>query len=147
MHAMNASSLHLWLGFHSFLKCYSLKTAKGLDLYSPVRSKASQLPDSVCLVWGQIRRTQSCTCVIIQTLWSWHSLLTNVVLVELYLTSLPGLYSSTGSVIPGLLLGLMPGTSLCILLQDSASGLHRMRGNAVHTLVFPPPTPITSLHT
>lgn len=48
MHAMNASSLHLWLGFHSFLKCHhsynhSLKNMPKAwtDLYSSVIRNAS----------------------------------------------------------------------------------------------------------
>lgn len=89
MRAMNASSLHLWPGFHGFFKCQhsynpSLKTV--LKAWTCILQLKGKLPAffSVCFVCSQIWRTWSCPCVIIQTLWSWHSLLTNVFLVELY---------------------------------------------------------------
>lgn len=152
MHAMNASSLHLWPGFHGFFKCQhsynpSLKTV--LKAWTCILQLKGKLPAffSVCFVCGQIWRTWSCSCVIIQTVWSWHSLLTNVFLVELYFTALPGLCSSPGTVFPEPLLGPTAATSLWILLQDLASGHHGTRGNAVRTLMFPHPAPITSLYT
>ena len=67
-------------------------------------------------------------------------MLTDVFLVELYFTSLPGLYSSTGPVFPEPLPSPTAATSLWILLRDPARGHHGTRGNAVHTLMFPPPS-------
>lgn len=100
MHAMNASSLHLWLNFYSSLKCYhsyncSLKTVPvawtcTLQVYAKFLGFSGVLS-----VWGQIWRTWTFPWVIIQTPWSWCSLLTGAVLMALYFISLPGLSCST----------------------------------------------------
>lgn len=152
MHAMNASSLHLWLNFYSSLKCYhsyncSLKTVPvawtcTLQVYAKFLGFSGVLS-----VWGQIWRTWSCPWVIIQTPWSWCSLLTGAVLMALYFISLPGLSCSTDKVIPGLFLDLTAATSLWMLLQDPASGHHGMRGMQFIPWHFHPPAPITSLYT
>lgn len=87
---MNASSLHLWLGFHSFFKMSSQlqpfpkSHAKGLDLYSSVIRKGSWFMQcSLSLGWNlkDLKLSLWCNSDPVQ----WDSLLADVFLVELYL--------------------------------------------------------------
>lgn len=141
---MNASSLHLWLGFHSFLNCqysynHSLKhMPKAWTYNSPVIRKASWfIQCSLDLEWDPKDLKLSLCCnsgpveLGIFAYWCFSS--------GAIFTCQPGLYLSTSTVFPDPLLCLTTETRLWILLQDPAHGHCGTRGNAFHTLIFPLP--------
>ena len=139
MHAMNASSLHLWLGFHSVLKCCSPEAVP--KAWTRTLQLQAKLPDfsSVQSVSGQIWETQSCP-------WCHHS--------DPAELALSGYRSCSGGAVfhfPAWMrqprrhgYSWATAGSGCSaepwIPQDPASGHHRTSGNAVHTLMFPPPS-------
>lgn len=149
MHAINASSPHLWLGFHSFLKCRysyncSLNTVPKAWSCAPVIRKVSWLLQSLLLLGWDMKALKLSLChnsgparLALFAYW-WFSggalFYFPAWILQLYRDSFPDL-----------LWGLRAATSLWVLLQYLAGSLQAMRGNRVHTQMFPPLTPITSL--